>query len=169
MAARIEQARGFHTGLVLAPQVVQGMGDENEAARITGSVETVICHRVNTPEEIVQLAGTRLRMEYSTHYGSDGSTGEGSARVQHQYKVDPNKVRGLDPGAAYIISRGRAMRAQVLQAPDLRGQLPGPAGSAGPETTGAIAPAQGAGEKTFAEVVPFGGGSSEKEVGTLPF
>ena len=169
MAARIERARGFHTGLVLAPQVVQGMGDENEAARITGSVETVICHRVNTPEEIVQLAGTRLRMEYSTHYGSDGSTGEGSARVQHQYKVDPNKVRGLDPGAAYIISRGRAMRAQVLQAPDLRGQLPGPAGSAGPETTGAIAPAQGAGEKTFAEVVPFGGGSSEKEVGTLPF
>ena len=57
MAARIEQARGFHTGLVLAPQVVQGMGDENEAARITGSVETVICHRVNTPEEIVRSPG----------------------------------------------------------------------------------------------------------------
>ena len=173
MAARIEQARGFHTGLVLAPQVVQGMGDENETARITGSVETVICHRVNTPEEIVQLAGTRQRMEYSTHYGSEGSTGEGSARVQHQYKVDPNKVRALDPGAAYIISRGRAMRAQVLQAPDVRGALPEPAGRgnvpAGPETTGAIAPAQAPGEKTFAEVVPFGGGSSEREVGTLPF
>jgi len=172
MAARIEQARGFHTGLVLAPQVVQGMGDENEAARITGSVETVIAHRVNTPEEIVQLAGTRLRMEYSTHYGTEGSTGEGSARVQHQYKVDPNKVRGLEPGAAYIISRGRAMRAQVLQAPDLRGQLPEPAGPyipADPENTGAVAPAEGPGEKTCVEAVPFGGGSSEKGVGTLPF
>jgi len=172
MAARIEQARGFHTGLVLAPQVVQGMGDENEAARITGSVETVICHRVNTPEEIVQLAGTRLRMEYSTHYGTEGSTGEGSARVQHQYKVDPNKVRGLDPGAAYIISRGRAMRAQVLRAPDLRGELPEPAGPdvpADPENVGVVALAEGAGEKTCAEAVPFGGGSSEKEVGTLPF
>ena len=172
MAARIEQARGFHTGLVLAPQVVQGMGDENEAARITGSVETVICHRVNTPEEIVQLAGTRLRMEYSTHYGSEGSTGEGSARVQHQYKVDPNKVRGLEPGAAYIISRGRAMRAQVLRAPDLRGELPEPAGPdvpADPENTGAVAPAERPGEKTCAEAVPFGGGSSEKGVGTLPF
>ena len=32
MAARIEQARGFNTGLVLAPQVVAGMGDESEAA-----------------------------------------------------------------------------------------------------------------------------------------
>ncbi len=169
MAARVEQARGFHTGLVLAPQVVQGMGDENEAARITGSVETVICHRVNTPEEIVQLAGTRLRMEYSTHYGSEGSTGEGSARVQHQYKVDPNKVRGLDPGAAYIISRGRAMRAQVLRAPDLRGELPALAGPDGPEKRAAVAPSEGADEKTCAKSVPFGGGSSEKEVSTLPF
>ncbi len=189
MAARIEQARGFHTGLVLAPQVVQGMGDENEAARITGSVETVICHRVNTPEEIVQLAGTRQRMEYSTHYAREGSTGEGSARVQHQYKVDPNKVRGLEPGAAYIISRGRAMRAQVLQAPNLRGELPeacapragergGPASTRSASQGEPPLPAEGpnpfrpdtAGSETFRPAgVPFGGGSSEKEVGTLPF
>jgi Helicase HerA, central domain len=124
MAARIEQARGFHTSLVLAPQVVQGMGDDSEAARILGSVETVICHRVNTPEEIVKLAGTRLRMEYSSHYGPEGSTGEGSARAQHQYKVDPNKVRALEPGAAYLISRGRAMRVQVLRAPAVQSPLP---------------------------------------------
>ncbi len=83
MAARIEQARGFHTGLVLAPQVVQGMGDESEAARILGSVETVICHRVNTPEEIIALAGTRKAMEYSTQCATEGATGSGSARVQH--------------------------------------------------------------------------------------
>jgi hypothetical protein len=71
MAGRIEQARGFNTGLVLAPQVVAGMGDETEAARILGSVETVICHRVNTPEEICALAGTRQRVEYSTHYATE--------------------------------------------------------------------------------------------------
>jgi len=124
MAARVEQARGFNAGLVLAPQVVAGMGDETEAARILGSVETVICHRVNTPEEIVMLAGTRQRMEYSTHYAAEGSTGEGSARVQHQYKVDPNKVRALEPGAAYVISRGRAMKTQVLRAPELSAPLP---------------------------------------------
>jgi hypothetical protein len=148
MAARIEQARGFQTGLVLAPQVVQGMGDESEAARIMGSVETVICHRVNTPEEIVRLAGTRLRMEYSTHYAREGSTGEGSARAQHQYKVDPNKVRSLDPGMAYVISRGRAMRARVLRAPDIRAQLP---------------------QEDRARNVPFAGISSEGKARPLPF
>lgn len=169
MAARIEQARGFKTALVLAPQVVQGMGDENEAARIKGSVETVICHRVNTPEEIVQLAGTRQRMEYSTHYAQEGSTGEGSARVQHQYKVDPNKVRSLDPGAAYIISRGRAMRAQVLRAPDVRGELPKLIVPDTPENAGVAAPAEGSGEKDLRGSCPVLGGASEKGVGSLPF
>jgi hypothetical protein len=44
-AGRIEQARGFNTALVLAPQVVADMGDETQAARILGSVETVISPR----------------------------------------------------------------------------------------------------------------------------
>ncbi len=169
MAGRIEQARGFHTGLVLAPQVVQGMGDESEAARITGSVETVICHRVNTPEEIIQLAGTRQRMEYSTHFGSEGSTGEGSARVQHQYKVDPNKVRALDPGAAYIISRGRATRAQVLRAPDVRSELPSPTRPEDSGNAGVVPPAEGASKKDLPAGCPVLDGGSEKGVGTLPF
>jgi conjugal transfer pilus assembly protein TraD len=155
MAGRIEQARGFNTGLVLAPQVVAGMGEESEAARILGSVETVICHRVNTPEEIIALAGTRRAMEYSSHYATEGATGEGSARIQHQFKVEPNKVRALAPGAAYVISRGRAMRIAVLRAPDLRQALPEAAKSRGGQ-----------------EAVPLDTPSTEKEdkgVNGLPF
>ena len=59
MAARIEQARGFKAAIILAPQVVSGLGEPAQVARILGSVETVICHRVNTPEEVISLAGTR--------------------------------------------------------------------------------------------------------------
>lgn len=124
MSTRVEQARDFNTSLILAPQVVAGMGGEQETARILGSIETIICHRVNTPQEIIALAGTRRTLEYSTHYATDGPTGEGSARIQHQFKIDPNKVRSLDPGHAYLISRGRAMKITVLRAPDLRAPLP---------------------------------------------
>jgi hypothetical protein len=134
MAARIEQARGFNTSLVLAPQVVAGMGEETEAARILGSVETIICHRVNTPEDIIALAGTRKAMEYSSHYAAEGATGEGSARIQHQFKIDPNKVRGLAPGHAYAISCGRAMKIAVLQAPDVRAGLPAAPATDSPPT-----------------------------------
>lgn len=167
MAARVEQARGFNTGLVLAPQVVAGMGDRTDAERILGSVESVICHRVNTPEEIIALAGTRKAMEYSTQFAEDGATGAGSARAQHQFKVDPNKVRGLDPGMAFLISRGRAMKVQVPRAPTLSMPLPEVVSQA---PTAQVSQAQRtADEKTLVESVPLGGGSSEKEARTLPF
>jgi Helicase HerA, central domain len=178
MAARVEQARGFNTSLVLAPQVVAGMGDATEAERIIGSVESVICHRVNTPEAIIALAGTRQGMEYSTQFAPEGATGAGSARSQHQFKVDPNKVRALEPGMAFLISRGRAMKIQVPRAPTVRAPLPEavstpPApqasGPAQPTTSEQARPDGGPPEKNLEGVVPFGGGSSEKGAGTLPF
>jgi hypothetical protein len=105
MASRVEQARGFRTGLVLAPQVVAGMGDPTQAQRIMGSVETVICHRVNTPEEIIALAGTRVVPELSRHIEAAGPSGAGSVRMQHQFKINPNEVRSLPPGIAWVINQ----------------------------------------------------------------
>jgi hypothetical protein len=124
MASVIEQARAFNTGLVLAPQVAEGMGEPAAARRILGSVQTVICHRVSTPGPVVELAGTRRRIEVSTHYDDAGATGEGSARVQHQFTVDPNRVRRLAAGEAFVIANGRAMRVQMLQAPRVARSLP---------------------------------------------
>ncbi|MGO9498754.1 MAG: helicase HerA-like domain-containing protein [Solirubrobacteraceae bacterium] len=163
MAARVEKARGFLASLILAPQVVEGMGGTAETARILGSVETVIAHRVNTPDQIIALAGTRQTPKLTTRIAEDGMTREGSIHHEHELKIDPNKVRALEPGAAYIISRGRAMRAQVLRAPDVRGELPkacgprlgehgGPAGpgvSADPANTSTGAQADGPGEKEY--------------------
>ena len=154
MAARVEKARGFNTSLVLAPQVVEGMGGETETARILGSVETVIAHRVNTPDEIVALAGTRKVPELTTRLSEDGLTRERSVRMEHQLTIDPNKVRGLDPGMAYLISHGRAMKIQIPRAPALRAPLPetgDPAGRNPPRNVASI------------------GGSSEKGVMDLPF
>jgi hypothetical protein len=95
------------------------------------------------PEEIIALAGTRRVIEYSSHYAIDGATGEGSARMQHQYKVDPNHVRSLPPGAAYIIGRGKAMKAQVAQAPQLTTPLPEPPTAAAVGESSEGAPGKG--------------------------
>ncbi len=124
MARCVEQARSFQTALVLVPQVVAGMGEPAEAERILGSVETVVCHRVNTPEEIVALAGTREVTRYSARYTREGSTGEGSMQRGEKAKVDPNSVRGLPAGEAFVINRGKAMRTRILQAPALSKALP---------------------------------------------
>jgi hypothetical protein len=171
MAGRVEQARGFHTSLVLAPQVVTGMGDEQQTERILGSIETVVCHRVNTPERIAALAGTRQRPEYSMHYDDEGSSGEGSVRIQHQFKVEPNTVRSLEPGEAYLISRGRAMRVQILTAPGLRRALPaaGQPRSATPAPSEDGDPARTVAGEDRAVGVPPRSVLSEKEVANLPF
>ncbi len=126
MAARVEQARNFNTALILAPQVVAGMGGEEEMERILGSVETVVCHALNRPDEIVALAGTRERTRYNTHFTRAGSTGEGTAMRREEAKIDANKILGLAPGEALVISRGRAMQAQILRAPQASAPLPPP-------------------------------------------
>ena len=152
MATYVEQARGFQTALVLAPQVVAGMGDAAEAQRILGSVETVVCHRVNTPEEIVALAGTRQVAQYSTRYTREGATGEGSMQRREESRVDPNRVRALPAGEAFLISRGQAMRARILQAPPLRGALPEPVEA---PTPASAAPARTTTPANGAEGLPY--------------
>jgi helicase HerA-like protein len=147
MAARVEKARGFHASLILAPQVVEGMGGTEETARILGSVETVIAHRVNTPDQIIALAGTRKIPQLTTRLSEDGLTRDRAIRMEQQTKIDPNEVRGLEPGKAFLISRGKAMKVQVPRAPNLRVHLP---------------------EKKPPGPVPSGDSSSEKGV-DLPF
>jgi len=161
MAARVEKARGFLASLVLAPQVVEGMGGEAESARILGSVDTVIAHRVNTPDQIVALAGTRQIPKLSTRIAEDGVTRDRSFHTEHELKIDPNKVRGLDAGMAYLINHGLAMKIQILRAPNLRAALPEPVSHL------AHLPGDPAG-KHVAETVPFAGSSSEQAL-DLPF
>lgn len=126
LASRIEQARGFATGLVLCPQSAAGMGPEEEARRIRDAVGLTILHRVNDPELIASAAGTRMGLEYSQHYEAGRSTGEGSARLQHQSAIDLNEARALRPGVAFLISHGRTMKAHMAQAPAARAELPRP-------------------------------------------
>ena len=180
MAARIEQARGFHTGLVLAPQVVQGMGDENETARILGSVETVICHRVNTPEDIIMLAGTHLRMEYSHALRAGRQHRRGLRPRAAPIQDRPEQGPGTPTGRG-VCHQSRARDAHTSpQAPDIRETLPKPVrpdGEHKPDgedsearaTNGPDGPAETTVGKSCVEGVPVGGGVSVREVSSLPF
>ena len=113
------------------------MGDETEAARILGQRGDRDLPPRQHPGGDRRARGDPKGDGVLDPLRRRGRTGEGSARIQHQYKVDPNKVRGLPPGAAYVISRGRAM--SVAGAPGARrcaAQLPEPRQSPEPRERG---------------------------------
>ncbi|MDQ3944137.1 MAG: hypothetical protein M3357_03080 [Actinomycetota bacterium] len=45
-----------------------------------------------------------------------GATGMGSLRLQDAYRIDPNDLRSLPSGVAYIACAGRAAKVAVAQA-----------------------------------------------------
>jgi hypothetical protein len=124
MATRVDQAREFNTALLLAPHVAEGMGAEDEAKRILASVHTIVIHQINTPEPVVELAGTHQVVEWSQHVRRGLAVGEGLTRLQHQHRVDPNAVRALRAGEAFLISGGQALRMLVARADQDRAVLP---------------------------------------------
>jgi hypothetical protein len=65
------------------------------------------------PEELAELAGTILRLENSIQFQEGEVTGKGSARIQHQFAVDPNEVAKLKPGEAFIIRQRHHAKIKV--------------------------------------------------------
>jgi hypothetical protein len=119
LAIKVEQARSFNTGLVLVPQTPSGMGPLTQRERIFGTVETVIAHAFNEPEEIATLAGTKRVIELSHRYGEDVLDREGFARQADRPTVDPDDIRSLPTGSAWVFRRGRAIKVAIRRTPDL--------------------------------------------------
>jgi hypothetical protein len=81
--------------------------------------------------------------------------------MEHQLTIDPNNVRALNPGMAYLISHGRAMKIQIPQTPILHAPLP--------ELASQEAPEQGdSAEGSLSRSAPLGGSSSDG-IMDLPF
>jgi hypothetical protein len=121
MARVLEQARGFKTGLVLIPQTLAGIDDRAQEKRIVGSVGLVVMHAHPEPEDLAALAGTRKVLEVSHRYEDGDYSEAASAHLEDRPKVEPNWVRELEIGEAYLIRRGLAAKAAIERAPEPEG------------------------------------------------
>jgi hypothetical protein len=112
----LERLRSFGVGVVIASQSVEGLHDDpGERARLLGSASTVIAHRLADPEAVAGRAGTVQRAERSHQLDQLGATGMGSLRIQETYRIDPNDLRNLPPGVAWITTAGRALKVAVAR------------------------------------------------------
>ncbi|MDH3674835.1 MAG: TraM recognition domain-containing protein [Anaerolineae bacterium] len=114
----LQLARSAGLGIILATQDVSALGDEHIQRRIMANTTTTILLRSMYPENVAELAGTKFGVESSVQYFEGDTTGLGSARVQHQFKISPDSVRSLATGEAYAIRANKAARMMVAKIPD---------------------------------------------------
>ncbi len=117
MARMVEVVRSYGAAVVLAPQAFEGMGGPEAAARILNAAHTVILHAVPNPDAIIKAAGTRMATEWSLQHERGISTDVGSTRSQHQMRIDPNEVRRLSPGLAFVIGNGKGEKLHIASPP----------------------------------------------------
>lgn len=128
VAMKVEQARSFNAGLVLVPQTPSGMGPLAQRDRILGSVETVIVHALNDPSTIAELGGMKRVIELTHRYEDGVYARQGHARQQRALRIDPDEIRRLPTGVAWVIRRGRVAKVAIERAPSTWGvRLPEPA------------------------------------------
>jgi hypothetical protein len=121
VAMKVEQARSFNAGLVLVPQTPSGMGSPLQRDRILGSVETLIVHALNEPGSLAELGGTKRVMELTHRYEEGVYARQGHARQERCLKVEPDDIRTLPSGSAWVIRRGQAAKVAIDRAPSVLG------------------------------------------------
>ena len=125
-------ARSANFGVILATQDVTNLGDEEKRQLIMANTRTKILHVSDFPEEIAQLAGTKIVVESSIQHQDGEVTGAGSARPQHQFRVNMNEVGQLKTGEGFIIRQRYAAKfrtkqvAAVVTQPESVAQYPKP-------------------------------------------
>ncbi|MGA8746183.1 MAG: hypothetical protein WB507_10000 [Solirubrobacterales bacterium] len=127
VALKVEQARSFNAALVLVPQTPSGMGSLLQRDRILGSVETVVVHALNDPSTIAELGGMKRVIELSHRYKDGVFAHQGDAHEERRLKIDPDEIRRLATGTAWVIRRGRVAKVGIEHAPSAAGvPLPEP-------------------------------------------
>ncbi len=113
-----ERLRDVGVPVVFGAQSPEGLGDERQRWRLLHAVGGgLVLHQTPNPDPLVQLAGTVRAPEQAWQLDPWGPAGQARLQMADRPRVDPNQVRQLHPGQAFLIQGGHAVKLSVLQAP----------------------------------------------------
>ncbi|MBE7734631.1 type IV secretory system conjugative DNA transfer family protein [Devosia faecipullorum] len=110
----VNQGRGFEARVVLLGQSfadlesVEGIDGKAFRNQILASINTVIVHRLNSPDDAelaAQIAGTYAKPEMTAQTVGNKPTGAGSVRMTREFLVGPDRFKRLQRGQAIILSK----------------------------------------------------------------
>jgi hypothetical protein len=121
VVALLTLARSARLGIVLAAQDVASLGKEEQQRQlILANTRTKLLMATDFPEDVAQLAGTKLQIEAGLQLDEGQATGMGTARVQHTFRVDMNEVGQLQPGEGFLIRQRHAVKFRVKEVKNIR-------------------------------------------------
>jgi hypothetical protein len=113
-----ERLRDVGVPVIFGAQSPEGLGDERQQWRLLHTIGGgLVLHQTPSPDLLVQLAGTVRTPEQAWQLDPWGPAGQARVHMADRPRVDPNQVRQLHPGEAFLIQGGRAVKLSVLQAP----------------------------------------------------
>lgn len=117
LALLLEQARSFNTSMVLIPQTLAGIGDIAMVRRIIGATKTKIMHAHPEPEELSRLAGQMKVPDLTYRLDENFETEGGLLRMIEVPRIDPEDIRNMGVGTAWVIFGSSAFKVQMKTAP----------------------------------------------------
>jgi hypothetical protein len=113
-----ERLRDVGVPVVFGAQSPEGLGDERQQWRLLHTLGGgLVLHQTTDPDTLIALAGTVRTPEQAWQLDPWGPAGQARVHMTDRPRVDPNQVRQLHPGEAFLIHGGRAVKLSVLQAP----------------------------------------------------
>jgi hypothetical protein len=113
-----ERLRDVGVPVVFGAQSPEGLGDERQQWRLLHAVGGgLVLHQLPDPDQFIELAGTVRTPEQAWQLDPWGPAGQARVHMTDRPRVDPNQVRQLHPGEAFLVHGGRAVKLSVLQAP----------------------------------------------------
>src|SRR5215211_2032941 len=113
-----ERLRDVGVPVIFGAQSPEGLGDERQQWRLLHTIGGgLVLHQLADPDILVGLAGTVRTPEQAWQLDPWGPAGQARIHMEERPRVDPNQVRQLHPGEAFLIQAGRAVKLSVLQAP----------------------------------------------------
>jgi hypothetical protein len=113
-----ERLRDVGVPVVFGAQSPEGLGDERQQWRLLHTIGGgLVLHQTPNPDPLVSLAGTVRTPEQAWQLDGWGPAGEARVHMAERPRVDPNQVRQLHPGEAFLIQGGRTVKLSILQAP----------------------------------------------------
>jgi hypothetical protein len=113
-----ERLRDVGVPVIFGAQSPEGLGDERQQWRLLHTIGGgLVLHQTPNPDPLVTLAGTVRTPEQAWQLDPWGPAGQARVHMADRPRVDPNQVRQLQPGEAFLIQGGRAIKLSVLQAP----------------------------------------------------